>query len=138
MAAIGWPLVVLVIFLILLIRRDRLAGRPFWGKKTSISWNGLNTLINELERQYIASQPTSNHDRRRHGFIGQELRTARQAINQHDEKTILQVITNLSSLAFLDDRKLAEWQKSNGTLLPSVPRTELILPDPTETASKEK
>ena len=138
LSAFGWPLVILVIFFVLLIRRDRPLW--YWGmkKKMPLTWQKWVGLLSNLEQRHLSHQPGTVHEKRRHDFVCRELRMARTAAEQQNEKAILEAISNLSILAVQDDKKLSDWPNAENENLTSLSSTTMILPDLTETSPKNK
>lgn len=130
LAAFGWPLVVLIIFFVWLYRRERLGGSIFNRKRSPLSRQGLSLFFTNLEYQLLNSEPNNIHERRRKTALSNELRNARLAIEQQKDQTFLQTLANLSQLAALDDRTLADRLKTESLKATALP-AEVILPEST-------
>lgn len=132
--ALAWPAIVLLIFGVIwyyVVRSLSVFGA---GKRAPLTWKGLDTLFNNLERQYLTHEPRSEGERKRREIVCHELREARKAAIQRDERAVVQSIARISSIAAQDDETAARRSLPVGqTALP--PQAEIVTPESPDPAN---
>ncbi len=123
LTAVWWPLVVLIIFFAIFYR----IGANSRKKRVPLTWKGLNTLFNNLERQHLASRPLNEEERRRKMIVCRELQEAKNAADQHDEKTLYKVVSSLSNVAMQNDKQLAKQHLPENQQSPYIEAPDEIL-----------
>ncbi len=132
--AVWWPLVVLIIFFAIYSR----FGFSSRKKRMPMTWKGWSTLFTNLERRHLAERPLSEEERRRHRLVCRELQAAKEAAENHDEKTIYRVISNLSNLSAQNDKQLSKQHLPDDYHSNLLDATEIVYQELEDQTSEKK
>ncbi len=127
-AAVGWPLVTMIIFSFFIYYLDRIFN--FFGrskKKSPISWRRLELLLNYLEQQYQELPINTDREERRRMIAFQEIDRARKAMQKQDSDQVQESLFTLGSLAMESDKNLNKWKQEDHVFPPNEP--EMLLPN---------
>lgn len=113
LAAIAWPLVILIIFGAVLFYIDRSFGVVFRKRRMALNWRAYENVINQLESGYIEGLGQSKKDHPRKRLVQQQIDRARDAIQSRDSKKALRTLAALSSLGIQSDSQVAQWKLSD-------------------------
>lgn len=107
-AALAWPVVVLVVFFFCMHRFGFLWSTRSGGRRGLFSPKSVHQLLDSMESQCVIQGRLNNSDRQRIQLIQYHVGNARQALLNNDQDGITASLVALSGLAASSDRHLKQ------------------------------